>query len=525
MRFKTILMMTIAAPLVFGVVTAAPVPVEAQTMTAQEVKKVRRDATKSLKRARNAVKKAEKNLRQTKKKNGDVEAAQAELDSARTDLVAAEQVFKDAMDLRAAKIEPEPQPQAEIKTVAEPEAETVKTAPKKQKKKKKYAKPESVQPKAPVVEDNLEAEKAAEEQRIKDEERKKRRAERRKRIREQEAKANSGGNNEVEIIKESEAVGTELDAKQARQIERLQKKLRRQEREIRQLEEASRDNNNEQVVRRTRDGRVIVKRDDQLVIRGANDNQRSLRHARDVIVEDLPRGRTRTTIIKPDGTRVITVRDRYGDIIFRFRRHPNGREVVLIDNRLRDRGPSLSVSLNFPRLIVPIPRSEYIVDLERADRRQLRETLIAPPVERVERVYTLEEIRENQRVRDKVRSVNLNNVLFDVNSARISQSQVLALAEIGYAMEDVLIDNPDAMFLIEGHADAPGSSEHNLDLSDRRAESVAIVLSENFDIPPENLITQGYGEELLLIPVPYSEPRNRRVTVRPITDLVRPYEG
>ncbi len=515
MRFKTILMMTIAAPLVFGVVTAAPDPVEAQTMTAQEVKKVRRDATKSLKQARNAVKKAEKTLRQTKKNNGDVKAAQAELDRARTNLAASEKAFKDAMKLRAAKSEPEPQP--------EPEA--VKSAPKKQKKKRKNEKPVSVQTETPVVEDNLEAQKAAEEQRIKEEERKKRRAERRKRLREQEAKANSGGNKEVEIIKESEAVGTELDAKQARQIERLQKKLRRQEREIRRLEEASRDNNNEQVVRRTRDGRVIVKRDDQLVIRGVNDNHRSLRHARDVIVEDLPRGRTRTTIIKPDGTRVITVRDRYGDIIFRFRRHPNGREVVLIDNRLRDRGTSFSVSLNFPRLIVPIPRSEYIVDLERADRRQLRETLIAPPVERVERVYTLEEIRENQRVRDKVRSVNLNNVLFDVNSARISQSQVLALAEIGYAMEDVLIDNPDAMFLIEGHADAPGSSEHNLDLSDQRAESVAIVLSENFDIPPENLITQGYGEELLLIPVPYSEPRNRRVTVRPITDLVRPYEG
>ena len=524
MRCKTILMMTIAAPLVFGIVTAAPVPADAQTLTAQEVKKVRRDATKSLKQARNALKKAERNLRQAKKNDGDVETAQAKLDGARANLATAEQAFKDAMDLKAAKNEPASQPETEKVTDTEPQAETVKSTPEKRKK-KKSAEPEPVQADAPVVEDDKEAERAAEKQRIKDEQRKKRRAERRKRLREQEAMSKSAESEQVEIIKESEAVGSELDAEQTRQIERLQKKLRRQEREIRQLEEASRNNKDEQFVRRTRDGRVIVKRDDQLVIRGVNDNQRSLRHARDVIVEDLPRGRTRTTIIKPDGTRVITIRDRYGDIIFRFRRHPNGREVVLIDNRLRDRGSSISVSLNFPRLIVPIPRSEYIVDLERADRRQLRETLIAPPVERVERVYTLEEIRENQRVRDKVRSVNLNNVLFDVNSARISRSQVLALAEIGYAMEDVLIDNPDAMFLIEGHADAPGSSEHNLHLSDRRAESVAIVLSENFDIPPENLITQGYGEELLLIPVPYSEPRNRRVTVRPITDLVRPYEG
>jgi outer membrane protein OmpA-like peptidoglycan-associated protein len=49
------------------------------------------------------------------------------------------------------------------------------------------------------------------------------------------------------------------------------------------------------------------------------------------------------------------------------------------------------------------------------------------------------------------------------------------------------------MFLIEGHTDAVGSDEHKLSLSDRRAEMVAIILTE-FGVPQENLATQGYGE-------------------------------
>ncbi len=58
------------------------------------------------------------------------------------------------------------------------------------------------------------------------------------------------------------------------------------------------------------------------------------------------------------------------------------------------------------------------------------------------------------------------------------------------------------MFLIEGHTDAVGNAEDNLSLSDRRAESVAIALTQQFNVPAENLTTQGYGEQYLLIPTP-----------------------
>jgi outer membrane protein OmpA-like peptidoglycan-associated protein len=66
-----------------------------------------------------------------------------------------------------------------------------------------------------------------------------------------------------------------------------------------------------------------------------------------------------------------------------------------------------------------------------------------------------------------------------------------------------------------------GSEYANLLLSDRRAEAVAVMLSSNFDIPPENLITQGYGEQFLKIDTPHAERENRRVAIRRITELVR----
>ena len=88
-------------------------------------------------------------------------------------------------------------------------------------------------------------------------------------------------------------------------------------------------------------------------------------------------------------------------------------------------------------------------------------------------------------------------------------------------MQDLLDENPGEMFLIEGHTDATGKAAMNLALSDRRAESVALALTEYFDIPPENMVVQGYGEAELLIDTQKDERRNRRVAVRVITPLLR----
>ena len=76
------------------------------------------------------------------------------------------------------------------------------------------------------------------------------------------------------------------------------------------------------------------------------------------------------------------------------------------------------------------------------------------------------------------------------------------------------------MFLIEGHTDAVGAATYNLALSDRRAETVALALTEYFDVPPENMIVQGYGESDLKVATQDAERANRRAAVRRITPLL-----
>jgi outer membrane protein OmpA-like peptidoglycan-associated protein len=91
---------------------------------------------------------------------------------------------------------------------------------------------------------------------------------------------------------------------------------------------------------------------------------------------------------------------------------------------------------------------------------------------------------------------------------------------LGLVMQDLLDANPGEVFLVEGHTDAVGSGALNLALSDRRAETVALALTQYFDIPPENMVVQGYGETELLIDTQANEARNRRVGVRVITPLL-----
>jgi outer membrane protein OmpA-like peptidoglycan-associated protein len=120
-----------------------------------------------------------------------------------------------------------------------------------------------------------------------------------------------------------------------------------------------------------------------------------------------------------------------------------------------------------------------------------------------------------------MRRVDLDTITFAFGSAVIDYDQIEALDRVGEAIEEALQNDPDEVFLVEGHTDAVGSDEDNLILSDRRAEAVAVVLSEDFDIPPENLVTQGYGEDQLKLATQEAERQNRRVAVRRITPLLR----
>jgi outer membrane protein OmpA-like peptidoglycan-associated protein len=276
--------------------------------------------------------------------------------------------------------------------------------------------------------------------------------------------------------------------------------------------------------------RTIIQLGGQIVIRqGAEEEtDRLLYGARDAEVDRLPNGYSRSVITREDGTKIVTTRDEFGQIVKRVRIDRRGREFVMIDDQgyrqgFGRNGPgrrNYQFERELPPLQVEIPRDQYIVETRRASRRQIEQALMAPPVEEVERLYSLDEVRYSQRLRDKVRRIDIDTITFDFGSAAISPNQFGALTVLGEALADYISNNPWATILVEGHTDAVGSEYANLLLSDRRAEAVAVALTSYFGIPPENLITQGYGEQFLKIDTQLPERQNRRVVLRNVTGLV-----
>jgi outer membrane protein OmpA-like peptidoglycan-associated protein len=288
------------------------------------------------------------------------------------------------------------------------------------------------------------------------------------------------------------------------------------------------------------DGRVIVKEGGQVTVKH-DDSDRFVRQGDKFNQQKSANDTETTTVSRPDGSQIVTVRDKYGNIIQRYRKNPNGSVDVLIGEveqpgvfgRIFGKGPQPApprprpperppvLNLNLGPVQLTIPRQDYIVESSRANRQQLEQTLLAPPVENVERTYSLEEIRQNGRLRDKVRRIDFDTITFDTGQATVPDDQIVKMQAIGDALRDVIQRDPTQVFLIEGHTDAVGSDLSNLALSDRRAETVAQILSYYYGIPPENLVTQGYGEQFLKVPTTAANRENRRVAFRNITPLMR----
>jgi len=265
--------------------------------------------------------------------------------------------------------------------------------------------------------------------------------------------------------------------------------------------------------------RMIIREGGQFIIRH-NETDRFRYFGRELAVDR--RGGLVTTIVeRPDGSRIISVTDENGRLIRRARKLPDGREIVIIDNRDTWRpGVTVNYFVDLPPPVVRIPPERYIVEAERARPEDIYAALIAPPVDRIERRYTLEEIRYSPRLRERMPRVDVDTITFDSGSWEVTPDQINNLAVIADGIGRAIGQNPSEVFLIEGHTDAVGSDVDNLSLSDRRAESVALALSQQFQIPAENLTSQGYGEQYLKIPTQAAERQNRRVTVRRITPLL-----
>jgi outer membrane protein OmpA-like peptidoglycan-associated protein len=91
--------------------------------------------------------------------------------------------------------------------------------------------------------------------------------------------------------------------------------------------------------------------------------------------------------------------------------------------------------------------------------------------------------------------------LFAFDSAELQPSEILT------KLATLLKRNPKATFTIEGYTDSIGTDEYNLDLSQRRAESVKQYLVEALATDPNRIKTRGYGATKFIVP-PRSLPPN-----------------
>jgi outer membrane protein OmpA-like peptidoglycan-associated protein len=274
-------------------------------------------------------------------------------------------------------------------------------------------------------------------------------------------------------------------------------------------------------------GRTVFTEPGRIIIRDPS-GQSFVRHdemdrfrfgARDIRTQQVG-GEARTIVVRPDGSEIITVNGRDGQLLRRIRRDQQGREIIIIDNTYRDPAAVGGFYVDLPPPVIGIPYDRYIVDAVDASPELIYDTMEAPPVDRIARRYSLDEIRYSPSVRMLMPSIDLNTINFETGSWEIPPDQATKLQVIADGLNRAIQRNPREVFLIEGHTDAVGNDIDNLSLSDRRAESAAELLTQQFGVPAENLTSQGYGSQYLKEQTDGPSRINRRVTIRRITPLL-----
>ncbi len=115
-----------------------------------------------------------------------------------------------------------------------------------------------------------------------------------------------------------------------------------------------------------------------------------------------------------------------------------------------------------------------------------------------------------ERVGEGIKITFDSGILFDIDKADLRDNAKEVLAKFA----TILNKYSDTEILIEGHTDSTGPSDHNMNLSLRRAQSVANVLTSN-DVIPVRFTIMGYGEDQPMATNSTTEGRqlNRRVDI------------
>ncbi|MGM0483285.1 MAG: OmpA family protein, partial [Candidatus Krumholzibacteriota bacterium] len=120
-----------------------------------------------------------------------------------------------------------------------------------------------------------------------------------------------------------------------------------------------------------------------------------------------------------------------------------------------------------------------------------------------------------ERVGEGIKITFDSGILFDIDKASLRPAAVQNLDELATILNKYEKTN----VLIEGHTDAMGPEEYNLELSRKRAQSVANQLAAN-NVDPTRFTIMGYGESQPIATNETVEGRqaNRRVDIAIMAD-------
>ena len=115
-----------------------------------------------------------------------------------------------------------------------------------------------------------------------------------------------------------------------------------------------------------------------------------------------------------------------------------------------------------------------------------------------------------ERVGEGIKITFSSGILFDVDKSDLKDPYKGELSQLA----DILNKYEDTNILLAGHTDSTGSDEYNLELSRRRAESVANYLASQ-NVKRDRFSTEGYGKVDPIASNDTAEGRaqNRRVEV------------
>ncbi len=187
-------------------------------------------------------------------------------------------------------------------------------------------------------------------------------------------------------------------------------------------------------------GRTIIRDSGRLVIQRNETPDRFRFNASNVKTER--QGANVATIIeRQNGARIVNLTDSNGRLLRRSRRDASGREFVLIDNTRHHESIAGAVAIGAAAAVAGL----VILNMAAAGhwhsarplhrrrrraptRRLIYDTLMAPPVEVLDRDYSLDEIRYNVALRDRMPRIDIDTITFDTGSWEVTPDQAQRLA-------------------------------------------------------------------------------------------------